>query len=117
MLIIPGIPENLTSRVDGSWKLTTGFNEMTPEMVSELVKALHKWVFFAMKIDEFKPKDLELISSLQSEMEFSEKPPSQRMKAVLYRLWEVNNEGYEDFELYYRFHMEKIIKHLKSKLP
>lgn len=116
MLILPAISENITSRRDKSWKLTFGSNELTPEQAAELVKLNQEYVFLCIKKNEFKGKDLEIISGIQSEFEFDEKPPSQRMRAVLYRLWEQKKEGYEDFELYYRFYMEKMIKHLKNKL-
>ena len=39
-----------------------------------------------------------------------------RLRAVLYRNWEQNKEGYEDFQLYYNFKVEKIITHYKDKL-
>ena len=117
MLILPSYIETIQSRRDSTWKIILGTNELTPEQAAEFVKLNQKYVFAAFSINEFRSKDLDIIASMQSELEFSEKPPSQRMRAVMYRLWEVNKEGYEDFELYYRFHMEKIIKHLKTKLP
>jgi hypothetical protein len=57
-----------------------------------------------------------IISGIQSEFEFNEKPPSQRLRAVFYRIWERDKQGYDDFELYYRFQMEKLIEHFKTKL-
>lgn len=44
------------------------------------------------------------------------KTPSQRMKAVLFRLWEKDNEGYKDSDSHYKYHMEKLINFLKEKL-
>ena len=117
MLILPGIIENLTTRKDRTWKLTIGSNELTPEQAAELVKLNQEFCYVALKRDAFKSRDLEIIAGIQSEFEFRDKPPAQRQRAVLYRLWECNNEGYSDFQLYYNFHMEKIINHLKSKLP
>jgi hypothetical protein len=46
-------------------------------------------------------------------------PPtqSQRLRATLYRLWEVEKYPDETFDEYYKEHMEKIINWVKSKLP
>jgi hypothetical protein len=70
---------------------------------------------FLFAIRQLQPQDL--LDLPISEPEFKEeKSPSKRMKAVLYRLWEQKKEGYEDFELFYRFKMEKLIEVLKNKL-
>jgi len=117
MLVLPVILEAVQSRSDKSWKVTLGTNELTPEQVSELTKSLREWMWVGMKKDEFKERDTEILKSIQSEFEFSEKPPGQRLRAVLYKLWELDQEGYKDFQLYYNFHMEKIISHFKTKFP
>ena len=117
MLIIPAIIENLTTRKDKTWKITAGTNELSPEQAAEIVKLNQEFCFLAIKKDPFKSRDLEIISGLESELEFNEKPPSQRLRAVFYRLWETDKQGYEDFELFYRWQMNKVIEHFKSKLP
>ena len=68
------------------------------------------------KKDQFKKKEQAVIDSLQSEFDFSDKPPSQRLRAVLYRMWEQDNEGFKDSNLHYIYHMNKVIEHFKSKL-
>lgn len=45
------------------------------------------------------------------------KTPSQRQRAILYRLWEHHKKPLKTFEVYYRSQMEKINDHLKSQLP
>jgi hypothetical protein len=117
MLILPSQIENITTRRDRTWKLTIGTNELSPEQAAEVVKLNQEFCYLAIKKDEFKARDLEIISGIQSEFEFNEKPPAQRLRAVFYRLWEQDKQGYTDFELYYRFQMEKVIEHFKSKLP
>ena len=117
MLIIPAIIENLTTRKDKTWKITAGTNELSPEQAGEIVKLNQEFCFLAIKKDQFKVRDLEIIAGLESELEFNEKPPSQRLRAVFYRLWETDKQGYEDFRLYYNFQMDKLIAHFKNKLP
>lgn len=43
--------------------------------------------------------------------------PSQRLRAVLYRLWEIEKQPGEDFDKYYKRKMEEIINWVKRKLP
>jgi len=44
------------------------------------------------------------------------KTKSQRVRAVLYRIWELEKDGHKTFESYYAFHMEKHISSLKEHL-
>lgn len=55
------------------------------------------------------------IGVVQVSKGFEGKSPSQRLRAVFYRMWE--KEGMEgDFELFYQQKMEKIINHYKEAL-
>jgi hypothetical protein len=44
------------------------------------------------------------------------KTPSQRLRAVLWQVWNQDNAGFKDFEAYYQAMMEKLIEHYKGKL-
>lgn len=44
------------------------------------------------------------------------KSPSQRLKAVYFKLWEQDEEGYEIFEQYYESKVEKLINHFKKMI-
>jgi hypothetical protein len=69
------------------------------------------WLSFAVRqVDVDDIKDLPEIVTEET------RTPSQRMRAVLFRLWETNPEGYTDFNPYYAFKMEKLINFLKEKL-
>ena len=116
MLIINSILENLTSRKDRTWKLTFGTNELSPDQVKELSKALDKFIFLALKVDEFKSAELEVLGELETGLDDNAKTQSQRIKSVLYLLFKQNNEGFDSFETYYKSKTEKYIEHLKSKI-
>lgn len=115
MLIVSGILENITSRKDHTWKLVFGTNELTPEQVSEIARALDKFVFIGLKVDEFKSAETEIIENLETGVDDNAKTQSQRIKSILYLLWKQNSEGF-DFDSYYRSKTEKFIEHLKSKI-
>jgi hypothetical protein len=70
---------------------------------------------FLFAIRQLQPEDLLNIPAPEPEFK-NEKSDSLRMRNVLFRLWEQKNEGYKDFNLYYKFHMNKMIDFLKNKL-
>jgi hypothetical protein len=107
---------SLKSIADRGMSITLVTNELTPEQAKELYSLLHAFCFTAFKKDDFKKNELEFLDHLETELDFKEKPKSQRLKAVLFRLWEQKPEGYEDFELFYRFKMERIIDKIKNLL-
>lgn len=78
--------------------------------------SLQKAGFLAFKSDPFLSEEMLVLDGLKADYDDTGKSPSTRLKAVLYRLWEKEPEGYEDFNLYYKFKMEKLIDHYKTKL-
>lgn len=44
------------------------------------------------------------------------KTEAQRLRAVLYKMWEEDDKGFKDAEEHYEFHMEKLIAFCKGKL-
>ena len=116
LLILPGKVESIMTRSDLSYKITIGSQELTHQQAGELVKLNQQFCFIAFKPDMFKKQEEIMLNNLNTELEFKEKPKGQRLKAVLYRLWEQVPEGYDDFTLFYNFRMEQIIEMIKSKL-
>lgn len=114
-LFLSGQVENISSRKDRTWKISFGTQELTPELSGMLSGFVNEFCYMALKVEPFKKDEKDIVESLQSELDFSGKSPGQRLRNVLYRLWEQDKEGYEDFNLYYNFQMEKIINHFKTK--
>lgn len=61
------------------------------------------------------PSDESKVEEYKVNKDLEEKTPSQRMRNVMYRLWERDSKG-KDFEDFYREQMEKLIEFLKSKI-
>ena len=116
MIIFPAILESFRSLKDKSLKVTFETNEVTPEQMAGIAQSINKFGYVAFKETPFKDKETEFLDSLKPEYDDTGKTKSQRLRGVLYRMWEQDNEGYEDHTRYYDFHMEKIINHFKSKL-
>jgi len=116
MKIIPAILEGFNTLKDKTFKLTFHTNELSPELVSFLAGNLQQFGFLAFKKDEFHRDEVELIENLKADFEDTGKTPSRRLRGVLYRSWEQNNERYDVFNDYYQSKMEKIINHFKKDL-
>ena len=116
MTILPAILESFRSLKDRTLKVTFETNELTPEQLAGLNEGLGKAGYLAFKDNPFKEQEKELLDGLEAEYDDAKKSPSQRLRNVLFRLWEKNPEGYEDHRLHYQFKMEKIINHYKKLL-
>lgn len=116
MIIIPAILESFRSLKDRSYKVVLETSELTPEQVVGINASLGQYGYAAFKHDPFKQKEKEILDNLEADFGDKKKSQAQRIRAVLYKCWEQNNEGYEDFNRYYDFQTEKIITHFKNKL-
>lgn len=108
--------EGLRSRKDKTVALTLGTQELSPEKAGLLFNTNNHLVTCYLSVKEdVTEEEQEIIDSI--EVEKPGKTPSQRMRNVLYLMWKSAPEGYKDFNLYYIHYMEKMIDHLKTKLP
>lgn len=114
---IPALLVSYRSMADRTLRLNFGTNELSPEQMANIHWALNKVGWLAFAPDPFTTQELTEIENLKVEFDDTEKPASQRLRAVLYRLWEQEDEGYKVFADFYKAHMEKIINHFKNKLP
>ena len=117
MLIITGILEGYRSLKDKTLKITFETNEPTPEQLVGIATLIGKFGYLAFKEDQFKSQEKDVLESLESDYEDKGKTPSQRLRNVLYVTWQHDNKGYKDFNLYYEYMMEQMIKRWKSQLP
>jgi len=116
MLILQTILENLTSRKDGTYKLTFGTQELSPDDIKEVAGVLNKFCFLGIKADEFKSTEIEILSQKEASEFDDNKTQGQRIRAVLFKLYSQNNEGFNNFDSFYKSKTEKYIEHLKSKI-
>lgn len=116
MIIIPAICDNLRTLSDKSIKVTFTTNELTPQDLLGLMEVLHSFGYLAFKKEPFGEAEKKVIEDLETEFDNKGKTPSQRLRSVLYLMWQKNNEGFDTSVRHYDHHMEKIINHFKSKL-
>lgn len=112
MLIVPSILESISTLKDGTIKLVFETQELKPVDVGTLFSYRKGIGYLAYKPELFQEDQIKLIEKLKVE-EFETKSQSKRMRDILYRLWEQNNQGYEDFNLFYQYRMNHLCEVLK----
>lgn len=113
-VIVPGIVSGLSTLKDGTVKVTLALQEVSPKIAADLFGLNNQYVKAYLTTENITQDATEHLD--EWEVEIESKSPSKRLRNVLFRLWEQDQQGYEDFELWYRWKMEKIIDHFKSKL-
>lgn len=117
MLLIPAQIEKIATRKDKTWSITIGTQELTPDKARDLAMLNQSFVYVAIKTEEFRQAEEELLNNITCDVELSMlKTPSQRLRAVFYKLFSQDNKGYSGFQSYYEGEMEKLIDHFKSKI-
>lgn len=114
-ILLPAYVENISTRKDKTVKITLSTQELTPEKAGDLFSILNKLVCSYFSIKDIDQDEIDMVDKINPE--FGGKSQSQRLRSVLYLLWEAKNDGFKDFNNYYHFKTEEIISHYKSKLP
>ena len=102
---------SLRSRADRS----LGFSGETPEYTDEEFATFRSLQGLNVKLT-IEPLDEKATETLVIDREAGGKSPSERMRAVIYRMWESKKETWPDQEAYYRHVMEKLLEQLKEKI-
>ena len=116
MLIIPAVLESFRSLKDKTLKVTFETNEPTGEQLVQLSSANGKYGYMVFKEDALKEQEKKALEAMESDYDTGGKSKGQRLRAVLYRNWEQDSLGYQVFDDFYNFQMERLIMHFKEKL-
>lgn len=113
-LLISTQVENITTRKDKTVKITLGTDELSPSKAGELFTLLNQVTATYICPKTISQNEIDQVDKLDPE--FEGKTQSQRIRAVLFKLFQQEPEGFKDFDMYYRNKTEKYIEHLKTKL-
>jgi hypothetical protein len=116
MITVPAIFESFRSLKDRTYKLIFETSELTPAQLSELGSNLQQAGYLAFNNEVFTSDKLNELSQIKCEFDDVGKSKAQRLRAVLYVMFEQDSKGYEVFDDYYNHKMEKIINHFKNQL-
>ena len=124
-VVFEGGIDKVSTLADGSLRVYIGTPELSNETMVSVFSLIKKPGFVLISANAINQDQIDAVEKATTNAEFSEKTPSQRMRGVLYRLWEktqpktMNGDGvmeYVDFDLFYKRQMNKIIDHFKTKL-
>lgn len=108
--------DGYTPRKDGSFSVRFVTGEKMPSEVMDLHALMgHLGYLYFRAAEQLTPSELKELDELDTEMGET-KSKSQRLRNTLYRYWEQDNKGYEEFKDFYSNWMEKIIIQIKDKL-
>ena len=106
--------DSIRTLKDKSLKVTLESQELTPEIKARLM-SFDGLIKVLLSDTNISPEMITEVDNLQIEVG-EKKSPSERLRNVLYRFWEQSPSGYDDFNLFYRNRMEKIIEQIKDRL-
>ena len=124
-VVFEGGIDKVSTLADGSLRVYIGTPELSSETMVSVFSLIKKPGFVLISANTINQDQIDAVEKATTNAEFSEKTPSQRMRGVLYKLWEktqpktMNGDGvmeYVDFDLFYKRQMNKIIDHFKTKL-
>lgn len=114
-LLLAAQVENVSTRRDGTLKLVFGCQELNQSRAGELLSMQNRVCAVYISQKESVPQSvIDMVD--QTSVDMPGKTKSQRQRAVLYRIWELQKDGHKTFESYYAFKMEEHISALKSVL-
>lgn len=113
-VILPAVFTRPVFRSDGSVRLEFDIREFSGEEAATLMEQRQKegWLLFSPN------KDLQDVVEIPDERADSmtgQKTQAQRLRGVIYRVWEKKGKP-GDSESYYRSYMERLIEREKSNL-
>ena len=125
-VVFEGGIDKVSTLADGSLRVSLGTPELSNETMVNVFSLIKKPGDVLISTNAISQDQIDAVEKATANSEFNEKTPSQRMRAVLYKLWEktqpkqINGDSgemeYVDFELFYRRQMNIAINHYKSKL-
>ena len=113
-VLLPVQLNPISRRKDRSVKLSYETRELSPQEIMTLMSMENEegWLLFSTNRDEVQEDDIP-----EEDAELNQKSQSERIKSVLYILYnqDVQNQKYVGtFQNYYREKTEKYLEHLKS---
>lgn len=113
--LFDGQIEGIATRKDRTMVIRIGSQELPTAVKSNILDLDQRHIKVYMSDENILPSIMEEISKVEIREEDNGKSPSQRLRAVLYRIWEMKGEPGTS-ENHYRDQMEVIINHFKSRL-
>ena len=108
------VDANIKSKNNIRLKIDSQEN-LSPDAITRICQLVNQLGWFTFNVHQIEAEDIIDLPPLKK-TEPEEKSPSQRLRAVFYTMWKQNPEGFKDSDSHYKYMMERLIEHYKSKL-
>tara|TARA_R110000823_G_scaffold227629_1_gene354889 strand:+ start:686 stop:1078 length:393 start_codon:yes stop_codon:yes gene_type:complete len=125
-VVFEGGIDKVSTMADNSLRVILGTPELSNETEAAIMRLRKKPGYILVSTQKISQEQIDAVEGATVSAEFKEKSPSQRMRGVMFRLWEktqpkqLNADSgqmeYVDFDMFYKRQMNKIIDHFKTKL-
>jgi hypothetical protein len=113
--IFEGGVAKVSTLADGSISLTIHTQELPEETMMRLFQLRKKPGMILISSDNISKEEVIEVEKFTTDFEIGGKTPSQRLRGVLYRVWEQTDQKF-DFPIWYESQLERIINKYKSTL-
>ena len=103
----------IRSLKDGSVSVNLETQELTPARAAELFSLRNKLAVVYISPKSIDKREIENVDRINPEL--GGKTQGQRIRNTLFKLHSENNEGFNDFDSYYKHKTDLYIEHLKTK--
>ena len=114
-IILECIVDTIASKVDSSISVKISTQELDSRSAGDLFQLRGKFCKVMFSDNNITTLEAEMVDATQLVGGKKNKTESQRLRATLFRLHE-QQQSSEDFDVYYRNEMNKIISHYQTKL-
>ncbi|QNK82570.1 hypothetical protein [Nakamurella sp. PAMC28650] len=109
-----GIVQSVKTLVDGTIKLDVAVQEVSPPEMALLFGLARKPGWILVKPNEITAEDIPIV---EADFDMGEtKSPGQRLRGVLFVVWQTKTSQKQPFEVYYRAQLDRIIDRFKQEL-
>ena len=125
-VVFEGGIDKVSTLADGSLRIYIGTPELSNETMVNVFSLIKRPGYVLISTNPLNQGQVDAVEKATINAEFNEKTPSQRLRAVVFKLWEktqpkqINGDSgemeYVEFDLFYKRQMNKIIDHFKTKL-
>ncbi len=114
-LVLSTTVEGIQTRQDGTLKIVLGTQEIDPSQGATLLGMRNKYVKVLLSDTNITSMEENILNEEVIQDGRKVKTQSQRLRAVLYRVWETTTQT-QDFDGWYKAETERVIDHYKTKL-
>ncbi len=112
---VPGSVSKVTSMSRGTVRVQYDtFENISPEAMKRLFELIDQPCWLSVNVHQIEAEDIVNLPPLR---DFDQKKsPSERLRNVLFVIWQRDNGGHKAFDNYYIYMMERLIEHYKQRL-